>query len=208
MKQFAILLVAWDPTLNGLLSEVLGEAGYQVRALAAPDLTPQRLAQGRPDLILLDGLAATQPGDWLLVQALRTHPATALIPLVVCTTAHQRAAALAPDLARYRVPVVLQPFNLDDLLTTVAQALACPGYEWRGARGAWRVASAEWRSLAWPATTVSLSAAKDLVPGLSPLTGQPTCANAPAASVTGARRKARGGITPPARILAPALPER
>jgi CheY-like chemotaxis protein len=109
-----------------LMRDLLAEGGYQVSAsLETPDLP--RIKALAPDVIVQELLFAgsAREAGWKFLTLARLDPAVARIPLVLCTAAVETVTApdMAQNLDRLGVRVLLKPFNLDDLLTAVAEAL-------------------------------------------------------------------------------------
>jgi CheY-like chemotaxis protein len=123
-RQRHILAVNNDQMVLGLFRDLLEDAGYQVttQTYLAKDLG--QLAQLAPDLIILDYMWPGDDNGWAYLQLLRMRPATAQIPIVLCTGAIREVEALADHLAEMGVQVVLKPFNIDRLLDVIADALA------------------------------------------------------------------------------------
>jgi CheY-like chemotaxis protein len=117
----ARLLVADDDAgVRALLGAVL--AGSAVLEAARGDEALALARRERPDLVLLD---VRLPGlDGLAVaRALAADPATAAVPVVVCSGAGPEAAAAAGRLASV-VAFVPKPFAPRALRAAVASALA------------------------------------------------------------------------------------
>jgi CheY-like chemotaxis protein len=118
-----VLILEDDAATADVLKEMLTEAGYRpVVCDHLPDLAD--VQQLRPDVILLDLIFGGRPEgrDYLL--QLRRTPPTARLPVIICSGAPAlfRDAFGAPlGLAN---DVVLKPFDVDVLLTSVERALA------------------------------------------------------------------------------------
>jgi CheY-like chemotaxis protein len=115
-----ILLVDDDATSRSLVTEALGDEGYQVVTAADGAAALEIVASRRPCVILLDMRMPGMDG-WAFAGAYRRRPGPHA-PIVVCSAAadaRQRAAEIeaAGHLAK--------PFGLDALLA-VAQRYARP----------------------------------------------------------------------------------
>jgi CheY-like chemotaxis protein len=119
-----ILVLEDDSAVQDLLVEILTEDGYRVTAWAARPATVAPIGALAPDLIILDYVLGRRDPEPHLWQELVAGAATRTIPLLICTAAVERIAALAAELAAAQVAVVLKPFDLDGLLTTVSAVLA------------------------------------------------------------------------------------
>ena len=132
-EQKSILVVEDDPGLGGLLQTALQDEGYRVAVLNVVETDAVRSAVGRlePDCVLLDGASRAGYGSswadaaWL---AERERP----IP-VVMITGHQaeleeaRARQTERSRAARFSAAVEKPFDLDELLTVVAEAAGRAG---------------------------------------------------------------------------------
>lgn len=106
-----------------VLRAVLEEAGYRVstRLEVVGCAEVVRLA---PDLIVLDLLLGRDAAGLGLLVALRGDPATARIPVVLCSAAHDALRRLEGRHLGGGVRLVLKPFTVAELLDEAEQALA------------------------------------------------------------------------------------
>ncbi len=119
----SILVVDDDPAVLALLREVLVEEGYAVATALAPPATAE-VAHLRPDLVVLDHRLKAAETGWDVAQRLGADPATAAIPVLLCTAAVRDVRCLVDELTTHDVEVILKPFDLDDLVAAVRRALA------------------------------------------------------------------------------------
>ena len=103
-----ILAINNDPAILALFRDLLEEAGYQVSLQNCSDRDLAKIRALKPDLIVLDYMWATEDDSWSLLQMLRMDPATAAIPIVLCTGAVREVAALQPHLMDMGISVVHQ----------------------------------------------------------------------------------------------------
>jgi DNA-binding response OmpR family regulator len=122
-----ILVVDDDAMLRASVSRMLADEGYSVDVAGDGHEALSRLADARPDLILLDVLMPGMNGRELL-ETLRGNAATRAIPVLVMT-AVQGIDATA-GITAGSVDYVEKPFDIDELLNKVALAL----YRASGAR--------------------------------------------------------------------------
>ncbi|HEV7129631.1 MAG TPA: response regulator [Ktedonobacterales bacterium] len=125
-----IMVINDSADILQLFYEVLhGEGGYDVvlRGLAFHDVA--EVEQVKPDLILLDYLFGNERLGWQMLQMLKMHRSTATIPIIVCTAAVREVLDIEADLLSHRVRLVRKPFEIDELLAAVAEALAEPSRE-------------------------------------------------------------------------------
>ena len=122
-----VLVVNDTQAILDLMRELLEEEGYQV-SVSIQTLDLARIKALQPDLIIQDLLFAdgSQETGWHFLTMSRLDPELARIPLILCTAAMDpiKDPDMAENLNRLGVRVVLKPFNLEDLLTVVAEVLA------------------------------------------------------------------------------------
>jgi CheY-like chemotaxis protein len=129
-RQPHVLVVNDTQEILDLMQELLEDEGYRVTtSLALLDLDKVRALA--PDIIVQDLLfEGTQELGWKFLTLARLDPELARIPLVLCTAAVRTVndPDMAEQLDRQGIRVVLKPFTINDLLTTLdevrtAQAL-------------------------------------------------------------------------------------
>jgi two-component system alkaline phosphatase synthesis response regulator PhoP len=130
--QMAHILVINDAKeILDVFKVLLEEEGYRVSLdnFSTMDLGKLMTATKAlaPDLVVLDFIVGGEPIGWQLLELLKLDPATARIPLVLCTAAVQRAEELSSHLRTMGVEVVLKPFDLDQILAAIARALLPAG---------------------------------------------------------------------------------
>ena len=115
-----ILIVDDEPDIVMAIETILEEAGYAVMSATQSESMMRHLRQGRlPDLILLDMVLAGQRGTEI-AGALKRHQETRHIPILMLSAhpdAEQEASSAGAD------GFIPKPFDLDDLLATVATFL-------------------------------------------------------------------------------------
>jgi len=105
-----------------LIDLILTAAGHTVvRARDAAHSVPLA-AYDQPDLILMD-LGRPWLDGWEATRRLKANPATDHIPVIAFTT-HIAQDAIARALSAGCMAVIPKPFEIDDLLHMVAEALA------------------------------------------------------------------------------------
>jgi CheY-like chemotaxis protein len=115
-----VLVVEDDAATRAALALALGDGGYAVRAAADASQALAILRAWRPDAIVLD---VELPGadGWAFRRAQRAVPGAVAVPVVVVSAGH-RLVAPSPELVP--AAVVPKPFDVDDLLATVARLVA------------------------------------------------------------------------------------
>ena len=116
--QCLVLVVDDDDGVRETLREVIEMAGCRAE-LATNGAEGLALLQGiRPCLIVLDLMMPVMNGSAML-KALRAEPSLASLPVVISTSAPNRAPA--------GVPVLSKPINIDALWACIRKA--CPNAE-------------------------------------------------------------------------------
>lgn len=116
----SVLVVDDDPSVRGLLELVLRVEGFEVRTAAEGGQALAMIAEQRPDVLLVDVMMPGMDGR-ALTRQLRTDPATADLPVVICS-------ALADDPAAWEAwasgasSFVSKPFDIDRLVEELAFA--------------------------------------------------------------------------------------
>ena len=120
-----ILVMDDTSSILELVQELLVDEGYRVTTCRELLDLPQ-LHVVQPDLIMMDLLFAGMCETGVqFATAARLDPALAHIPIVFCTAAMRevRDEVMAERLRQLRVRVVLKPFDIDELLAVLAEAL-------------------------------------------------------------------------------------
>jgi two-component system, OmpR family, response regulator VicR len=124
-RQPHILVINDTQEILDLMQELLEDEGYRVTtSLALLDVA--RVKALAPDIIVQDLLfEGTQELGWKFLMLVRLDPALARIPLVLCTAAVRTVndPEMAEQLDRKGIRVVLKPFTIEDLLTTLSEVL-------------------------------------------------------------------------------------
>ena len=110
-----VLVVEDDPDLRAVILEVLEEAGHV--AVGVGDVPAARGRLGGADVVLLDLHLPGEPAEGLLAEL---RPAGVEVVLT-SADASSRARVVAE---RWSAPLVVKPFDLDDLLRTIEGARA------------------------------------------------------------------------------------
>ncbi len=119
-----ILVVNDSQELLELFRTLLTEEGYEVIVYSSAIEDLKEIEQIKPDLILLDiMLGNREASGWQMLEKLKLFPATASIPVILCTAALDRIHQQQGYLTSQGVLVILKPFNLDDLLACIEKAL-------------------------------------------------------------------------------------
>ena len=114
-----ILVVDDDPGILDAVSMILKDSGYQVGTEIKADKTYEKVANFKPDLILLDVLMSGNDGR-TICENLKSGSDTKNIPIIL-TSAH-------PDVASYAKQYhadgfIPKPFEIDYLLECIEKQL-------------------------------------------------------------------------------------
>ena len=121
-----ILVVDDDLAALALLHDILAPEGYRVACASTADAGLRAVRQECPALILLDLRLETPDAGWRLLERLRAAPATAAVPIIVCSADCRALRERADELRSRRCATLPKPFSLADLLGHVALALRPP----------------------------------------------------------------------------------
>ena len=114
-----VLVVDDSKTELHHLSEILTKRGYAVRTAESGDEAMKRLAEDRPDLILMDIVMPGQNG-FQLTRAITRDPRWAGLPVIMCTSKGQetdRVWGLRQGARDY----IVKPVVADDLVAKIKQ---------------------------------------------------------------------------------------
>jgi len=125
-RQPHILVINDTQEILDLMQELLEDEGYQVTtSLALLDI--DKVKKIAPDVIVQDLLfEGTQELGWKFLTLVRLDPVLARIPLVLCTAAVRTVTnpEMAEQLNQKGIRIVLKPFTIEDLLTTLDEVRA------------------------------------------------------------------------------------
>ena len=114
-----ILVVDDSKTELHHLKELLTKRGFAVRTAESGDEAMRRLAEDRPDLILMDVVMPGQNG-FQLTRAITRDPRYVGLPVIICTSKGQetdRVWGLRQGARDY----VVKPVQADDLVAKIKQ---------------------------------------------------------------------------------------
>lgn len=121
-----ILVVNDTQEILELFQALLEEEGYEVFLYSFAPRDLAEVQRVKPDLVILDLVFGAEKQGWQLLDKIRMNRETAKLPIVICTAAHNEARQNEGYLKAMGVAVVLKPFNIDELLQVVRDALAYP----------------------------------------------------------------------------------
>jgi DNA-binding response OmpR family regulator len=118
-----IMVVNDTQEILELFREILTDEGYEVFLYSYGIQDLAEVERINPDLIILDHMIGGEPVGWQMLQKLKLRRATASIPVVVCTAAVKAVQEMEGYMKSKNVGLVLKPFDIDDLLAAIKQAL-------------------------------------------------------------------------------------
>ena len=123
-----ILVVNDTQEILELFRLLLEDEGYEVVLSSFPIQRISEIEQMHPDLIILDFLFGDQKLGWQMLQMLKMWRSTATIPVIVCTAATHLVREQEGYLVAKGVRVMYKPFDIDELIAMIKQALDSPRY--------------------------------------------------------------------------------
>lgn len=130
----SVLIVDDTLSLVDLMRDALEGEGYRVSTCLESPQACTLARRLRPDLVILDIVMPGMSG-WEVRQGLRAGPVPPDRPIVICTAWAEQAAA---EMRRLRDPglwLLPKPFEIEDLLDTVAEAIELADGESSGQPG-------------------------------------------------------------------------
>jgi twitching motility two-component system response regulator PilH len=112
-----ILLVDDSKTELHFLSDVLSKRGYAVRTAENGDEAMRRLAEDRPDLILMDVVMPGQNG-FQLTRSITRDPRYAGVPVIMCTSKGQETDKVW-GLRQGARDYIVKPVDADELAAKI-----------------------------------------------------------------------------------------
>lgn len=126
-RDHALIVVADDDAdYIDLMGEALSAAGYEVRGCAASGDALALIVAVRPDLVVLDLRMETPRSGLDILRRLRAHEETVSLPVLLCSADARFLRDNAAELQAQDCTFIEKPFDLDDLLSTVAALLGSP----------------------------------------------------------------------------------
>ncbi len=112
-----ILLVDDSKTELHHLSDLLTKRGFQVRTAENGEEALRRLAEEKPDLILMDVVMPGQNG-FQLTRAITRDPDFADVPVIICTSKNQETDKVW-GMRQGARDYVVKPVNADELVAKI-----------------------------------------------------------------------------------------
>jgi twitching motility two-component system response regulator PilH len=112
-----ILVVDDSKTELHHLSELLGKRGYTVRTAENGEEALRRLAEEKPDLVLMDVVMPGQNG-FQLTRAITRDPRWSDVPVIMCTSKNQETDKVW-GMRQGAKDYIVKPVNAEELLTKI-----------------------------------------------------------------------------------------
>ena len=112
-----ILVVDDSKTELYHLSEMLGKRGFSVRTAENGDEAMRRLAEDKPDLVLMDVVMPGQNG-FQLTRKITRDPRYADVPVIMCTSKGQETDKVW-GMRQGARDYVVKPVNADELVAKI-----------------------------------------------------------------------------------------
>jgi twitching motility two-component system response regulator PilH len=112
-----ILLVDDSKTELHYLTDILGKRGYSVRSAENGEEALRRLAEDKPDLILMDVVMPGQNG-FQLTRAITRDPKYADVPVIMCTSKNQETDKVW-GMRQGARDYVVKPVDPDELIARI-----------------------------------------------------------------------------------------
>jgi DNA-binding response OmpR family regulator len=118
-----VLVVNDTQDILDLFRRLLEDEGYEVVLSGSPVQQVSEIERISPDLIILDFIFGGEKFGWQMLQMLKMQHSTAKIPIIVCTAAVEIVREQEGYLTSKGIRVIYKPFDIDELLDAVRQAL-------------------------------------------------------------------------------------
>jgi twitching motility two-component system response regulator PilH len=112
-----ILVVDDSKTELHHLSDILGKRGYAVRTAENGDEAMRRLAEEKPDLILMDVVMPGQNG-FQLTRSITRDPRFTGVPVIMCTSKNQETDKVW-GMRQGARDYIVKPVNAEELLAKI-----------------------------------------------------------------------------------------
>ncbi len=125
MANEKIVVADDDVDMLELLDTLLVAEGYRITLCSESENVYQVVRRIQPDLLLLDLRMADHPeAGWQVLLTLRGAPTTADIPVLMCSGDDEFLRVRERVMRTKRCFILVKPFELDDLLAGVEEALS------------------------------------------------------------------------------------
>jgi DNA-binding response OmpR family regulator len=126
-----IVVLDDDPDILSVVQEALQNEGYEVHAALQRGNAPALVRERQPDLVIINLMVSDRQDGLALLEQMKRDATLRQIPVLVCSAATTVLDQHETFLNEHAVHVIRKPFDLDELLAAVRQALE-PGDRVRG----------------------------------------------------------------------------
>ena len=123
-RRATIVVINDDTPFLELMEELLESEGYNVHVRKEWKDAYEFVKEREPDLVILDIILGHEERGWNILELLTLDPRTDRIPVIVCSAAVTSLQEHAHLLEKHGVRALPKPFDLNDLLRAVQEALA------------------------------------------------------------------------------------
>lgn len=125
-----VMVVDDNPDILALFRDVLeDECDYVVTPHPDGSPTVEEIRLVAPDVVVIDHRLAGGVLGWDIVRAIRNTADLDQLPILFCTADRRQVEAVADELTQLRVTPLLKPFNVNQLVGDVAEALRIQGID-------------------------------------------------------------------------------
>lgn len=121
-----IVVINDSPEFLELAETLLRDENYEVKVAQFGQGALTLIRESHADLVILD-IRLPDTSGWDVLQALKLDPATARLPVMICSAAVTELGALSEQLAGMGVDVLVKPFSIDMFLEKIQNLLAPSG---------------------------------------------------------------------------------
>jgi DNA-binding response OmpR family regulator len=121
---FHLVIIEDDPAIQEVYRLLLESEGYKVTISPTCYDDLQAFAGLQPDLLILDLIINGKACGWSFLQAVKSFPLTASLPVLIMTAAGPFAAEWMDFIQRKDTPLLVKPFDIESFLLQVRQLLA------------------------------------------------------------------------------------
>jgi two-component system, cell cycle response regulator DivK len=118
-----ILIVDDDHDTHIFIADLLEMYGYKADCIHSADAALELIRREPPDFLILDLHIDRPYAGWILLQQLRTNPATAAIPAVLATSDRDFVRGEREAIRAHGADALEKPFEVDALLKIVESTL-------------------------------------------------------------------------------------
>lgn len=121
-----IAVIDDDIVFIDLMHDLLANGeGYDVISTPHWPQSYEFIREVRPDLVILDLMLGREQTGWSVLELLREDPATAQIPVILCSAAEPALRQHVPSPNGHAaVEAVAKPFDVDHLLGVISRLLS------------------------------------------------------------------------------------